>query len=377
MTIASFFETRTAHSRTKSFIVAEYFRRWADVMVRQARSRGDCLQYVDLFAGQGVYDDGEESTPLLILKTALERNLHDDLDCRFNEADPQKAECLERAISNVPGVARMKYRPQVSRETVDHRMAELVARTNLPPTLVFLDPFGYKGLSNRLIQACLKDFGCECIFFFNYNRVNAGIDNDTVAEHMEALFDVEDVDALRLRIVGLSPRKREEAVMALLEETLKKRGQAKHVRHFTFLNDASTRTMHRIVFATKNPLGAKIMKAVMAKASSWLEGEVPSYTCGQPPEWVRSPDLFNTVERRLADLEQQVLAFFAGKTVPAGQVHLRHGLDLRFTEQNYKTVLKRLEQEGRVRCCPPASERKPGTMKDETNVVFPSLKGQT
>jgi hypothetical protein len=51
---------------------------------------------------------------------------------------------------------------------VDEQVTQLIERTHLPPTLSFLDPFGYKGLSNRLIQAYLKDFGCECIFFFNY-----------------------------------------------------------------------------------------------------------------------------------------------------------------------------------------------------------------
>jgi three-Cys-motif partner protein len=371
MATSLFFEERTDHSRTKSFIVGEYFRRWSGVLAPQVRRRGDCLQYIDLFAGPGVYEDGEESTPVLIVKTALELGLHDVLDCRFNDADPARAASLHEVLRAIPDVERMKFPPQVYSSSVDEQVTELIERTHLPPTLSFLDPFGYKGLSNRLIQACLKDFGCECIFFFNYKRVNAGIENDNVADHMAALFDVSAVPALRQRLLGLSPRGREAAVMDLLEETLKQRGHAKHVRHFTFLNEAGTRTMHRIVFATKKPLGAKIMKAVMAKASSWDEEGVPSYTCGRAPEHVNVPGLFDHLVRPLTELEESILAAFAGRMVCAGNVHMLHGLDSRYTEQNYKTVLKRLENEGRVQCHPSAGQRKSNTMKDETLVKFP------
>lgn len=50
------------------------------------------------------------------------------------------------------------------------------------------DPFGYKGLSWALIRSVIKDWGSDCVFFFNYSRINAGINNPIVNEHMEALF---------------------------------------------------------------------------------------------------------------------------------------------------------------------------------------------
>jgi len=50
----------------------------------------------------------------------------------------------------------------------------------------------YAGVSARLIQATLKDDGSECIFFFNFNRVNAAIDNGCVEEHVKRLTDNSD-----------------------------------------------------------------------------------------------------------------------------------------------------------------------------------------
>ena len=59
------------------------------------------------------------------------------------------------------------------------------------PTFFFVDPWGYKGLSLRLINSVLKDWGCDCVFFFNYNRINMGLGNDAVEKHMDALFGKE------------------------------------------------------------------------------------------------------------------------------------------------------------------------------------------
>ena len=94
-------------------------------------------------------------------------------------------------------------------------------------------------------------------------------------------------------------------------------------------------------------------------------------TCGRPPEHVQTPGLFDHLVKPLSELEEAVLREFAGQVMRAGDVHMQHGLDSRYTEQNYKTVLKRLEHEGRVQCNPSANQRKANTMKDETLVKFP------
>jgi hypothetical protein len=62
----------------------------------------------------------------------------------------------------------------------------------------------------RLIRATLKDWGCDCIFFFNYNRINPGIGNLSVEEHMDALFGKKRADALRdrFKMKRLQPHER-------------------------------------------------------------------------------------------------------------------------------------------------------------------------
>lgn len=363
-TTSTFFETQTTRSRVKAQIVSEYFLAWAKVLSKSVRARGEVLQFIDLFSGPGSYDDGAKSTPILIVETALQNRLYDLVHCRFNDADPDKAEALQRAIANIRGVHHMAFPPQVSCQLVDREITKLLEDTNLPPTLAFIDPFGYKGLTNRLIQAVLKHHGSEVIFFFNHNRVKAGIDNDRVEQHMREFFEVEDTASLRSRLAGLTPSQRDAKVMALVAETLKERGHAKYVRHFTFFNDSGKRISHRIVFATKNALGARLMKAVMVKASAGVFNGVPSYSAGGP----KPVDILAEQNRvaMLDELKRLIHASFAGRKIRLDQIHELHGLERDETESNYLEAIKSLEVEGLVT----RGEKPAGVRSDHVRIMF-------
>src|SRR6185369_5471306 len=94
----------------------------------------------------------------------------------------------------------------------------------LVPTFFFVDPWGYKGLSLRLINSVLQNWGCDCVFFFNYNRVNMGLNNEAVREHMDALFGQERANLVRVRLSGLSPEEREMLIVEELSQALKQMG---------------------------------------------------------------------------------------------------------------------------------------------------------
>jgi three-Cys-motif partner protein len=102
----------------------------------------------------------------------------------------------------------------------------LVAQLERPlvPTFAFIDPCAYKGLSLGLVNAVIKDWACECLFFFNYNRINPGISKPAVAQHMAALFGREHLAALRKAVFERSPRERERLVMAAVTEAVQELG---------------------------------------------------------------------------------------------------------------------------------------------------------
>jgi three-Cys-motif partner protein len=374
MTGTDFFTDQTQQSRTKARIVSKYFGGWARVVGPAAKRHGEVIQYLDLFSGPGCYEDGSESTPILVLRQAIANaSLHDVFVSKFNDADPAAAERLRQTIDALPGIGFLKHKPKVSSEPVDDQIAEMLERTTLPPTLTFVDPFGYKGLSVRLIRAAFKDWGCDCIFFFNFNRVNAAIHNEDVEQHILRLFDTEDARPLRERLLGMRPAEREARVMEELTTALK-RDASLHVLHFAFLNDAASRTSHHLVFVTKHPLGCKIMKDIMAKESSWVEDGLPSFVCSPK---AKEPTLFDDIDDPIAELQRMLLETFAGAKLPVGTIYEEHGLDSRrrFMPPHYKEALKRLEAEGRVLATPPASERRQGTMADHVVIEFPERTG--
>jgi len=96
----------------------------------------------------------------------------------FNDKDEKNSKALEQTIAEISGIEKLRYKPQVYNQEVGEEIVKMFESMNLIPTLFFVDPWGYKGLSLRLVNSVLKDWGCDAIFFFNYNRINMGINNE-------------------------------------------------------------------------------------------------------------------------------------------------------------------------------------------------------
>jgi three-Cys-motif partner protein len=177
-----FFDEMTGQSQVKVEIVKKYFLAWANVILPSIEQRDGKLGYIDLFSGPGIYEDGTKSTPILVIEEALNHpKLSDKFKKRlvtiFNDANPEFIRSLERNITNIPGVGQLSNQPIIFNDSVGDQLAEKFNEINFIPSLFFIDPWGYKGLSLSLLKSILKDWGCDCIFFFNYNRINAGLTN--------------------------------------------------------------------------------------------------------------------------------------------------------------------------------------------------------
>ena len=377
-TTNSFFDESKEQSLVKTTIVAKYFWAWANVIVgvQKRTGRGDRIAYIDLFAGPGRYKDGSKSTPLRILEQAIDNDeLRKRLVSIFNDVDERNSNSLIEAIAEIPGIETLRFPPKVDSKSVGSEIVQFFESMRLVPTLFFVDPWGYKGLSLRLVNSVLKDWGCDCIFFFNYNRINMGLGNEFVAASMNELFGEERADNLRKRLEGISPTDREFAVVEELAAALKSMG-GEFVLPFCFKNDVGTRTSHHLIFVSKNFLGYEIMKDIMAKESSTLEQGVPSLQyC---PADKRFPLLFE-LNRPLDELQDLLVARFSGRTLTMDEVYQEHNVGTRFIKKNYKDALKALEELGRIRADPPAvaqrgeKNRPRGTFADHVIVTFPDL----
>jgi three-Cys-motif partner protein len=363
-----FFEERTDQSEVKARIIQKYFYAWANVIMPTAQKRGGRIAYIDLYAGPGRYKDGAASTPLLVLEHAIaNEKMSQMLVSLFNDSDKNNTATLETEIANIKEIEKLKFKPVVSCGEIDEDAEKYFQETRLIPSFSFIDPFGYKGLSLNIIHGVIKDWGCDCVFFFNYNRINAGISNPLVSGHMDALFGVQRARELRERLPGKMPELREALILEELANVIRSLG-GEFVLPFTFKNSQGTRTSHKLVFVSKNFKGYDIMKDIMAKESSTEDQGVPSLIYS--PADADTPLLFS-LQRPLDQLKVELLVEFSGKTLPLSQIYRMHSVDTPFIRRNYREILTSLEEEGLVEALSQTGKRRKGTYPDHVHIRFP------
>lgn len=371
MTENSFFNEQKEQSLIKARIVEKYFWAWAKVIISKVKGSSSVqkIAYVDLFAGAGRYKDGSKSTPVKVLETAIaDTDMRNMLVSIFNDADVENVNSLQQAIDSIPGIENLKYRPQISKYEVGEDIVKIFQSMKLVPTLFFVDPWGYKGLSLQLVNSVVKDWGCDCISFFNYNRINMGLNNDAVKEHINALFGQVRADQLRERLKTLTPQERELTVVEYICEALKEMG-GKYVLPFRFRHEMGNRTSHHLIFVSKAPKGYGIMKEIMAKESSEQTQGVPSFEYN--PATLQQPLLFELTSP-LDQLESMLLDNFSGKTMTMAEIYDQHHLGKPYIKKNYKTALSNLESQGKVTVhSPEDKKRRKGTFADDLKVTFP------
>lgn len=368
MSSSSFFDESTEQSKVKADLVAKYLWAWAKVVMPSTKKIDNRIAYIDLFAGPGRYKDGTKSTPLLVLERAIsDSDMRDMLETFFSDADPENAKSLQKAIDSMPNIETLKHKPQVYIDIVDEKVAEVFKSTRLIPSLTFLDPWGYKGLSCRLIDSVIKDWGCECIIFFNYNRINMGLGNDGVKEHMNALFGEDCADKLRTRLSLLNPSEREREILNTLSNSLKELG-GKYVLPFRFRGGIGNRISHHLIFVTKHRKGYDMMKEIMANASSSHNQGVPSFEYS-PAETIQ-PYLLPPY-LPLDQLKHELTNCFAGKSITFSELYETHNVGTCYIRKNYREALLQLEEQGMISVSPPVDKRRRGTLADHVMITFP------
>jgi three-Cys-motif partner protein len=370
-----FFDESREQSQVKARIVAKYFWAWAKVVIPTAKQHENRIAYIDLFAGPGRYEDGTLSTPLMILTKAIEdEDMREMLVAVFNDKDPENVGKLHAAIHALPGIERLKYKPRINNTEVGNKIVRKFQKMKFIPTFFFIDPWGYKGLSLGLINSVLKHWGCDCVFFFNYNRVNMGLNNQAVRRHMNVLFGKKRATRLRRRLTGLDSNDRERVILEELSESLKEMG-ANLILPFRFRSEIGNRTTHHLIFATKHFKGYEIMRAIMGQESSEQNQGVPSFEYSHAAE--KWPKLIH-LSRPLDELAEMLLIDFAGETITMSDIYEHHSAGRLYIERNYKRALANLETGGKIKTDPPAEKRptRKGevTFADTVVVRFPKGK---
>lgn len=342
-----FFADQSEQSAVKAHIVSSYFSAWSRVIQKWNTP----MAYIDLFCGPGKYENDKPSAPLLIVQNTLSNPalLH-KMSFVFNDKDSNNTAMLQQSISQLDENAKLKGRLQFYNETVEQ---DFYSRLNIPanmPVLSFVDPFGYKGLTMNLINRLINNSGSDCIFFFNYNRINMALSSNTkFDEHLKSLFGDNRTAELKKQLAHQPPERREPIVLNALIDALRE-NKSNYVLPFKFYSTEMLRTSHFIIFVTKHPLACKIMKQIMYSNSAKDSDGVATFSFEDSRNFGAGFEQLTIFDRPIQSLRDDILRKYTGRTVSVGSICNDVDCDFssHFVSKNVKDVLKELELEGKI-----------------------------
>jgi three-Cys-motif partner protein len=351
-----FFAKQTISSMVKAKIITEYFPSYCQIITKAKKPRE--IRYLDLFSGPGIYNDGSWSTPLLIGKQVSElENLRTMVQLVFN--DNKYCNQLKSNFTSCFPEGTFVKTPRFGDKTIgedEHIDKWLVKNThennvNPKPSLLFIDPFGYKGIETSVLARFLSNWGNELFIFVNIKRIHPALENDKFNDLMVDLFPTTLSTLRNDRRYLATTAERIQLIIDKLGQEYESILKSKiYYTAFKFQEEDNSATSHYILHLTKHHRGFDLVKQIytdFANVGTVFDGR-NTYTFD--PKLVDSKDLvlFDAKQANLDKLKSLILRDFEGKTLTALQLFEAHQKDVLYSRQHYAVALRQLVEEGKA-----------------------------
>ena len=346
-------------TRAKHEILRRYLQAWTPILTQGGFPE---VMYVDGFAGPGRYSEGEDGSPIIALRVALNQCSHATIRFLFIEKNEERAHTLKEIVDSVS--IPTNFSVEVSGgETFESAFGGLLNSYKAkgarpPPIFAFIDPFGWTGDPFSIVSEILGYQSCELLVTFMYEEINRFIGLPEQEQNFDAFFGTPDWrDGVQLS----DPRDRNRFLHDLYLQQLRKAANAKYVRSFEMRNDKEG-VDYYLFYATNNLVGLKKMKEAMWKVDE--SGEFRFSDATDSKQFV----LFE--KKPLYDLLQhQVLKHFGGREATVGDVEEFVLAKTAFRESHYKRHdLRSLEsaEPPMIEAIDPPAGRRPGTYREKS-----------
>lgn len=345
-----FFKRQTPSSRIKANIVAEYFPQYCRILLKQPQ---DKIIYLDLFAGPGEYEDGSHSTPLLIAKACFnDPSLKAKIQLAFNDKYYHKQ--LKSNFTKYYPEGSFPNEPRFGDKTVgeDDEIKRYLTRAagkrNPTPTLLFFDPWGYKGIDTLVLAQFLKHWGNEIFLFVNIKRIHAAIENDKFDELMQSLFPTT-IEKLKLdRKYKASVYERLNLIMDNLANEFKTIvNDGLYHCAFKFQEEDSNATSHFIIHFTKHKKGYELVKQVyydFDNIGAALEKDgVYAFDAKK-----MGNSALDFGDLNVDALSQELRSQYKGRTISARKLFDEHHDNRKYCGSHYTKTLRHMVHNGEV-----------------------------
>lgn len=352
----NFFEKQTLSSKVKASIVSEYFPKYCSIIVR--KHVPEKIGYLDLFSGPGMYEDGNPSTPILIARNCLkDEDLKNRVWMVFN--DKCYSEQLKENFNKEFPEGTFKYKPHFGHSTVgeSQEINDFIVkntckgRFNEQPSVLFIDPWGYKGIETNVLSQFLSYWGNELFIFINSKRINPALENDKFEEPMRCLFP-NSYDKIKVEI--RNKRTVSERLQFIIdnlgkeyEALLKSRV---YYTAFKFQEEDIETTSHFILHLTKNSRGFDLVKQIyndFANVGTVFDG-INTYTFDVKKITNPVEELFDTNSENIDALKNMLLEEYKGRTITSYDLFEKHQQNCLYSRSHYVKALRRLVEEGLI-----------------------------
>jgi three-Cys-motif partner protein len=353
-----FFEKQTPSSRVKAGIISEYFPSYCKIIVRANKPKS--VRYIDLFAGAGYYEDGNPSTPILIAQRCKDDGfLQQNVQMIFNDnkfSDKLK-ENFEKDFPEGTFIKGVSFGGvTVGKEEKTTRF--LIKNThnnetnkNDHPSLLFIDPFGYKGIETKVLAEFLKNWGNEIFLFVNTKRIHPALENEKFGDLMNDLFPTT-LDTIKhdRRYKSTVSERLSLIIESLGKEYEKIIGDTIYYTAFKFQEEDSDATSHYILHLTKGIKGLELVKTVynaFTNAPTVFSG-VNTYTFDAKRLLNPVNEMFDLSSANIDNLKNLIYTNYKGKEITAIKLFNEHHAGNLYCYTHYKEALTRLIDEGKA-----------------------------
>jgi three-Cys-motif partner protein len=351
-----FFLKQTASSKIKASIVSQYFPSYCKIIAKKHLPRQ--VRFIDLFSGPGIYQDGNASTPMLVA-----RQCKDDIFLRTNVRlifnDKEHIESLKENFLNEFPDGTFPHTPHFGNKVVgeDEKIKDFLLRNthegknNEYPTLLFIDPFGYKGIETNVLAQFMKNWGNEIFLFVNIKRIHPALENDKFEGLMNNLFPTT-LDAVREdRRYKSTTNERINLIINSLGKEYENILKGKiYYTAFKFQEEDNEATSHYILHITKHPRGFDLVKQIytdFANVGTVFDGR-STYTFDAKKIENETIELFDIDGLNIDLLKNDILQKYRGKRLTAIDLFDQHQKNNIYSRSHYSAALRKLVIENKL-----------------------------
>ncbi len=164
------------HSEAKVRLLGDYLKRYLNIICNDHFTQR--IKIYDLFCGEGLYENGGEGSPLVILRKVKDVHFINvaksvnipKIDCHFNDIDDKKVEKVKQAVKDkslyYPEFGEIEYSTNDYQVMYENLVSDLPKlKTQNQKAFIFIDPYEYKHIKASQIKSLMAKRNAEVLLW--------------------------------------------------------------------------------------------------------------------------------------------------------------------------------------------------------------------